>query len=276
MLIRVTGRAEVTLEDGGPITSKWILHELHGAESEGACADYLCSKLADLGLTGGTVKLLYDSDENGFQVRSAYTAPNALKPEELQSLAEETAGQWSDGIGEGCFYDLEQRLGVNIDLRPPGRGKVHIEQIDDGTMPAPPKTALATAAREGDVTTLRRLLDAGADTETRLQSYTPLHLAIIYGRTEAALELIRRGADIHARDPQDKDPLLLCALSNGITDVEAARVARALLEGGVSVHGPHGPHSNPENTPLFLANLRKKSDLAAILNEFGANAPGEI
>ena len=50
-------------------------------------------------------------------------------------------------------------------------------------------------------------------------------------------------------------------------------MARALLERGVSVHGSKGPDAKPDNgddTPLFLANLRKKTELAAVLKESGA------
>jgi ankyrin repeat protein len=147
------------------------------------------------------------------------------------------------------------------------------EQSGQEKKPAAPKAGLATAARMGDMTALRAHLDAGANTETRLQGYTPLHLALLYGRAEAALELIARGADIHACDPQGEDPLLLTAMSNSINDADAARVAKALLERGASVYGPQGAEANPEHgeyTPLYLARSRKKTRLAAVLEEFGA------
>jgi hypothetical protein len=66
---------------------------------------------------------------------------------------------------------------------------------------------------------------------------------------------------------------MLIASSSWNTGADAARVARVLLERGASVHGPKGPDADPEQgdyTPLFLANLRKKTELAAVLQEFGA------
>jgi len=275
MLIRITGRAEVTREDGGAVTARSIIRELDGAESDDACANYLDSDLADHGITGGTFKLLYDSGEGQFLVCSEYTSPARLNPAQLKRLARDTVGQWSDGLGEGCFDDLAERLAVIIDLAPLGQDKdLRVEQVDDGAKLSKPQTGLAKAAREGDMAALGKHLDEGADLETRLQGYTPLHLAVLYGQAEAALELIGRGADVHARDPQGEDPLMLAALSNSITDADAARVAQALLERGVSVYGPKGPAANPnfgEYTPLYMAENRKKTKLAALLKEFGVS-----
>ena len=110
MLIRITGRAEVTLDGGGPVTARSIIRELDGTESDDACANYLDSDLADLGITGGTIKLIYDSDAGGFRVSCAYTAPAKLKPAQLKKLARVTVGQWSDGLGGSCFDALADRL----------------------------------------------------------------------------------------------------------------------------------------------------------------------
>ena len=56
-------------------------------------------------------------------------------------------------------------------------------------------------------------------------------------------------------------------------DIDAAKVARVLLECGASVHGPRGAAADPsrgEYTPLYIAEFRKKTDLASVLREFGA------
>jgi hypothetical protein len=273
MLIRITGPADVTMEDGTPVTADAIIRELDGAESEDECSNYLDLELADLGITGGKIKLIYNRESGQFSVQTDYFAPDRLTPEQLARLANDTAMQWSDGLGSGCFVTRALPLGVSIGLGPLDPvTETKVEQIDDGTTPGPPKTLLATAARTGDMTTLRRLFDEGADTEIRLQGYTPLQMAILYGQTEAALELIRRGADVNALDPLGEDCLTKCATSRFLQDSEAASVAHALLEGGASVHGSKGPNANPDlgqYTPLFLATLRKKTELAAVLKEHG-------
>jgi hypothetical protein len=274
MLIRITGRAAVSLDNGEPVTARSIIRQLDGAESAETCSDYLDSDLADLGITGGTVKLSHEAGEGWFRVSTEYTAPVKLEPAQLSRLACDTAGQWSDGIGEACFDELAERLGVVIDLSPLGLEKgLHVEQIDDGSNAGNPKTALAKAARDGDIASLRKHLNAGEDTETRLQGYTPLHLAVIYGQTATALELIARGADVDALDPQGENPLSLAAMSNSIDDADAARVARALLERGASVDGPRGPDAKPGDrpyTPLYMAETRNKAMLATVLREFDA------
>jgi ankyrin repeat protein len=107
--------------------------------------------------------------------------------------------------------------------------------------------------------------------EVRQQQFTPLHLAIYYGHADVALELIENGADIHALDPLGGDPLMICAMSNGINDEDAVRVARVLLERGVDPCSPRGvPEEGPPNTPLDIARIRKKAKLAKVLQEFGA------
>jgi uncharacterized protein len=273
MLIRISGRAVVTHDNGGVVTARSLLRKLDGAESDDVCGNYLDSDFADLGITGGSVKLTYDSGEGEFRVITEYTSPFKLTHTQLKHLVRDTVGQWSDGIGEGCFDQLAEQLGVTIDLSPLGHKDLRIEQVDDGKKVAKPKTALAKAAREGDMASLRKHLDAGVDINGRLQGYTPLHLAVIFGKREAALELIARGADIRARDPQGEDSLMQTALSNGITDADAAWIARVLLERGVSVYGRRGPDANPEygeDTPLYIAKTRKKTKLVAVLKEFGA------
>ena len=274
MLIRISGSAEVYFENGEQGDVLQLLSELDGAESEDVCADYLDTDFADLGITGGTVKLVYNADAERFQVVTEYTSPVELDLMQLKRLLDDTCGQWTDGIGENCFGELSDRLGVVINIYPVGSDDdLRIEQIDDGGAVEQPRSVLAKAAREGDLSTLRAELNAGADLEVRLQRYTPLQLAVIYGQAGAALELIARGADVNARDPMDHDPLMLTTLSNSMTDEDAARVARALLERGAMVHGVNGPTAEPEageHTPLYIAELRKKTRLAGVLRSFGA------
>lgn len=273
MLVRITGPAAVAHEDGRPGDDPALVRELDGTASEEECGDHLAADLADLGITGGKVRLAWEAAAGRWRVVTEYRAPKKLRPAQLKRLVEDTVGQWSDGIGEGCFDASADRLGVVISLQPLDGEKPQVEQIDDGTKPSRPKTGLAKAARDGDLPALRKHLQAGADLEARLQGYTALHLAVLYGHAEAALELIERGADVAAPDPQSKDPLLLAATSNKLGDADAARVARALLSRGVSPYGARGPDANPqrgEYTALYMADLRRKTALAAVLREFGA------
>lgn len=268
MLIRISGRATVTLDGGKPLTAAAKIKKLDGAKSKELCADFLDADLADLSITGGAVALGFHSATGEWRVVTEYSVPNKLKPAQLKRLAAATVGQWSDGIGEACFDELAERLKVTIDLAPEGDPDLRVESIDDGRKPSQSKTALAKAARDGDLPAVRKLLDAGADPETRLQGFTALNLAVLYGSIDAALELIARGADIGAENPAGDDPLMGTALTNALGDADAARIARALLERGADPHSPRGKGGG--NTPLFMAKNRKKTALAKVLREYGA------
>ena len=268
MLIRISGHATVTLDGKKPVTAAAKLKKLNGAKSEELCADFLDDDLADLGITGGAITLVRDSATGEWRVVTEYTAPGKLKPAQLKQLAADTAGQWSDGIGEGYFDELAEHLKVTIDLAPMfDDADLQMEQIDDALKPSKSKTALAKAARDGDLPTVRKLLDAGADPEMRLQGFTALNFAVLNGNADVALELIARGADIRAEDPVGSDPLMATALTNALGDADAARIARALLERGADPHAPRGKGGG--NTPLYMAKHRKKTALAKVLREYG-------
>ncbi len=69
--------------------------------------------------------------------------------------------------------------------------------------------ALVGAAEAGDLTALRRLLDAGAAVDTRdARRRTALLAATHANRIDAARLLIERGADVNAKDQMQDSPFL--------------------------------------------------------------------
>lgn len=267
MVIRISGPVTVTDENEEPIAEPAIFCKLDGAEDADFCANYLDFDLADLGVIGGTVRLIYDPDAKQLRVTTEYQCPVALTDDQLEQLIDETRGQWSDGIGENCFNDLEDEIPGHIDLCV-DRADVTVEQFDDGREVKSP-SPLAKAAREGDLSAIKAQLDAGADINARLLGYTPLHFAIIYCHSDAALELIEHGADVLAPDLMGCDALLAVAMGK-FTDEESARIARELLVRGAPANGARG--ETPDYTPLFMAQHRKKTALETVLREFGATA----
>ena len=71
---------------------------------------------------------------------------------------------------------------------------------------------LHRAAAAGDVVSIERLRDQGADPNVRDDSgRTALHLAAAAGHREAVMALVRRGADVQAYDEQHIDALTVAA-----------------------------------------------------------------
>ncbi|HEX7176660.1 MAG TPA: ankyrin repeat domain-containing protein [Pyrinomonadaceae bacterium] len=125
------------------------------------------------------------------------------------------------------------------------------------------RPALLRAAREGDAAGVRRLLEAGADADTRDESaWTPLMLAAVGGHTEAVGMLLAGGAQPNARNDKGWTPLML-AVSLG-----DAGLARALLDAGADPN----VRDNEGLTPLMQAVGENNVECARLLLERGADA----
>ncbi|KAH7468483.1 Ankyrin repeat family A protein 2 [Phytophthora ramorum] len=90
-------------------------------------------------------------------------------------------------------------------------------------------TLLLFAARDGDVKTVRFLLENNASVDVR-NGYgaTALHFAASWGRHEVARLLLEHGASVNALDSSGKTPLLRAAANGG------AKLVRLLLKRGAN------------------------------------------
>jgi len=102
---------------------------------------------------------------------------------------------------------------------------------------------LHKAALKGDIATVRRLLDGGADIDAQnSDSFTPLHLAALGGHLAVVRLLIEKGASMEATTRNGMTPLHVAAYRG------QADVAEFLLEKGAN------PNARGEDwTPLHLA-----------------------
>lgn len=259
MRIVVDGRAEIFGPDGTLLSAPYTLLGLGETELEAEeLSLYLDASLADLGIVGGTTRLLSSPNSMGLRLQTTFYAPHDLNAEQQQRLLDDTIGQWQDGVGENGFNPVDRGIKIHVRFRPGEQAKV--EQIDDPrSVPEPP--AVAIAARDGHFEALKRALDHGADVNRRHQGYSPLHLAIIYGREREAVFLVENGADVNLTDKDGNTPLELCASANVLNDEQSARLASALLG-----RGARRDHVGENGmTAAQIAAIRKKDSLAQLL-----------
>jgi len=173
-------------------------------------------------------------------------------------------------------------------------------------------TPLLEASRYGDAATVKALLDGGADVAgAAREGETPLMAAARAGSVEAVKVLVERGADVNATESLQEQTALMWAAAEGHLDVVDAlldakadpnrkarttelttrstradypsggftalhwavrngdeAVVRRLVEGGADLNLTNADGA----TPMMLAIINDRFDLAAKLIELGADA----
>lgn len=117
---------------------------------------------------------------------------------------------------------------------------------------------LHDAARNGDITEVRDLLDAGVPVDYEYGLYgTALHEAVFFGHTEIATLLLDRGADVNG------------AVYDGFTPLHYAvclELATLLLDRGANVNAKN----DDDCTPIHLAVFAERHEIVALLASRGA------
>jgi uncharacterized protein len=227
-----------------PITDPERLATFDGLNSgRETCSKYHHGTVADLELKDGLVRLVFDAAKKKLRVVSSFDSRRKLTKKELAELIDDTSGQWSDGIGEGCFDTVMEKRKVFIDLSPDNGGKMTATQVEDDR-PVPKASAanaltanLVKAAGAGDFPKVKELVAAKAKLDGRGQhGYTPLTAAISGDHLEVALYLIEQGADVSLKDKNGTDPLRWAAIRSGwVMKHQNVRLATLLLDKGAAV-----------------------------------------
>lgn len=133
---------------------------------------------------------------------------------------------------------------------------------------------LHVAAWQGEQTFLESLLRRGADVHARdADVLTPLMKACDYVRSDHKATprivetLLQHGSDPHAITPKGETPLLLCVAQQLPDNPERTEIARVLLRYGAE---PNWPSQNG-TTPLMLAARDNNLPLATALVEANAS-----
>lgn len=125
-------------------------------------------------------------------------------------------------------------------------------------------TALHTACVEGNLPTVRSLLELKAKVEvTTNKGYTPLHLTAYSGSLECTKELLKHNADINVHSLFEKQTPLHIACEKGFGEI-----AQVLLQSGADVKALNSLF----RTPLHSAAISGRTDIGTLLLRAGADA----
>jgi ankyrin repeat protein len=125
--------------------------------------------------------------------------------------------------------------------------------------------SLSEAARKGDVTAVKKLLDEGVNVDTKFRyNRTALSFAADRGHADVVKLLLDRGADINAKDTFYNATALIWAVSPAQERTpKHTEVVRVLL-----AHG--GIPDDALSAALKAAQQSKLDDVAAMLEKAGA------
>lgn len=133
-------------------------------------------------------------------------------------------------------------------------------------------TPLERAVTQGDISSVRALIQAGANVNARSSTgRTPLSWAAQYGQVEIVRALAKAGADLNVKDKQGWTPLKLAYTEGHFAVVQVlveagADVDRAQLRRDVNTKDASG------RTPLELASARNDISSIRALIQLGADA----
>ena len=119
---------------------------------------------------------------------------------------------------------------------------------------------LHKAAGEGDLASVKLLIENGANVKEKVDGFTPLHSAAERGHKDVVELLIQNGANVNAKGNQNWTPLHLAATS-GKPDV-----VELLITKGANVNA----NDLDGRTPLWWAQVKRQSKIVALLMRHGA------
>ncbi|MXW65173.1 MAG: hypothetical protein F4Y00_01730 [Bacteroidetes bacterium SB0662_bin_6] len=134
--------------------------------------------------------------------------------------------------------------------------KIILLPVPEDTLPP-----IHTAIREGDIETVRTLIDIGVDINEKVgrnfairshRGFTPLHMATTYGETEIIKLLIEKGADVD---------------DNLLHFVHTAEISQLFMTHGADLGAEH-----KNGTPLHTAAFAGNAEITDLFIKNGADA----
>ena len=128
-----------------------------------------------------------------------------------------------------CVWMLAMIVGIMA-----GRPLVAYSQ-SSAPLSLPPEfqwSALHEAARTGDLDAVRRLANSTTVATRDKLNRTPLHIAALWGQTEAGEVLIEAGGDIHAEDQWGVTPMTRALLVQQVRGWDRSEFVKMLRDRG--------------------------------------------
>ena len=160
-----------------------------------------------------------------------------------------------DAVVNGRYQDVIDLIQAGVD--------VHLSE----GVPLKPyenehNTPLHLAALHGYLDIVKWLIKKGANVNAKnRKEHTALHLAVHNAHKEVIRYLIQQGADINATEHEGDTPLAWAAYKRQI------EVVKQLIELGANIHS----QNNFGNTPLHWAAEKGYTDIVKLLIDYGAN-----
>lgn len=160
-----------------------------------------------------------------------------------------------------------------------------------GLYAADPGEELNTAARRGNLTDVKKLIEAGTPIESKNQyGATPLYMAVFNGHSEVAMYLLDKGANPNIIDTFYKSSILDSALQKTSPDVAKAMIAKGAQPTVRQLNMVVGSGKPEMLSAVLTAKLKpeelteglkaaiatKKDDMAAVLRKAGAPEPKAV
>ena len=174
---------------------------------------------------------------------------------------------WCHSLGEQAGLEIAE-----VELLPPSTSSG--PESRPAGRPHPPVMDIWTAASQGNLRAVKRLLDAGADVNATYiapgvpgSGATPLHIAVLCDQGEMAALLIQRRADLNARarDKHGGTPLHWAAALGRL------EMARRLIDAGAEINAPDNNGYTPLDAINYDPGTRKaaKQKIAELLRAKG-------
>jgi len=195
---------------------------------------------------------------NGMMIQDAYRSAGIA--DRFAIKTETRDRQWFDGFVE---FVQAHRIGGKGDQRRATQAALK-RKARETSAGSKPTQSLHRAAASGDIDGLKAVLVQGVDIDAKDDGgRTPLHLASQRGHQALVKYLISRGADVNAKE--DRGNLHATPLHHAVHGGHRDVVETLLV---------HGADANMRDrlgqTPLDLANRRRRTEIAGLLRKHGA------